>query len=97
MYYSNNDDSTGKLVLEIIGLVLLIIFISACSRACSRSSSDMIYIQSGYCYDENTKIIYKEIIVGRYDSDTTYTIYYDENGNICKYNDVTGEWDEVDD
>lgn len=97
MYYSNNDDSTGSLILKIVGCVILILIISAGSRSCSRSNSDMIYIQNGYCYDENTKIVYKESVVGRYDDDTTYTVYYNENGNVCKYNETNGEWTEVSD
>lgn len=92
--YSDNDN-WGSIILKGIGCIILIFFISACSRSCSRENSNMIYIQNGYCYDADTKIIYKESIVGRYDDDTTYTVYYDKNGNICRYDEVTGKWNEV--
>lgn len=95
MNYSNSDDSLGSIILKLIGCIILIIIISASSRACSRSDSNMVFIKDGYCYDADTKIIYKESIVGRYDDDTTYTIYYNENGNVCKYNEDTGKWIEV--
>lgn len=58
-----------------------------------REDANMVYIQEGYCYDVDTKIIYKESIIdgGRYSYDTpTYTPYINENGNYCKYE--YGKW-----
>ena len=52
----------------------------------------MISISDGYCYKEETKIIYEEYFTGRMSTDAVYMPYYDTNGNLCKYNPQTGEW-----
>ena len=53
----------------------------------------MVYIREGYCYDADTKIIYRESIIdgGRYSYDApVYSPYINENGNYCKYE--YGKW-----
>ena len=47
--------------INIIILVILIICLAVFSQWCiedSRSDWNMVYIEEGYCYDKNTKIIY---------------------------------------
>ena len=39
-----------------------------------------------------TGIIYIESYSGRYGTETTYTAYYDENGDMCKYDQSSGKW-----
>lgn len=56
----------------------------------------MIYLSEGYCYHEDTHIIYIESEVGRYGDITSYAIYYDENGKVNKYDPDTGKWIPVD-
>ena len=40
-------------------------------------------------------IIYKESKTGYYDNDTVYTVYYNEDGYVCKYNIKTYEWEAI--
>lgn len=54
-----------------------------------RSRSNMIYISEGYCYHESSHIIYIESGSGL---NMTYTPYYDENGNMMRYDPTTGQW-----
>lgn len=94
MYGYNDNNSNGKLILEIIASMLLIVFFSCSFKSCSRSSNDMIYIENGYCYDYETKIIHKEQQSGRYTY--TYIPHISENGNYYKYDESTGNWIELD-
>jgi len=94
-YYSKSDNDSSKLTLYLILCIMAIIILSASGRACSRASSDMILIEKGYCYDKNTMIIYKESKTGYYDNDTVYTVYYNEDGYVCKYNIKTYEWEAI--
>lgn len=91
-YYNYNKNSGMGTIGYCIALLVLLFVISGISKSCSRSYSNMIYISDGYCYHEDTYIIYIESLTGRYDNDTTYAPYYDENGNMAKYNPATGEW-----
>ena len=90
------DDSLGKCILQIIGLVILICLIASFSRSCSRSDRNMVYIKEGYCYDYDTQIIYIESYTGRYGNGTSYTPYYNSDGDLCKYDLETGEWIPID-
>lgn len=100
MYERYDDNTWGKL----LGCIALFIFLCFVMTACNdmsvdakRERANMVYIEEGYCYDRNTKIIYKETIVegGRYSFDTpTYTAYVNENGNYCKYE--FRKWVEID-
>ena len=92
IYYKENDNGIGKLILEFIVLIIVICIFTSCSKSCSRSERNMVYISNGYCYDQNTQIIYIESYTGRYETNTSYTPYYDGNGQLCKYNVETGEW-----
>ena len=95
-YYSSNDFGCGT-ILGYIAIFIVLMFIMSCSNGVhisnERDESNMIYIQEGYCYDKNTKIIYRETIIDnyRYGLDTpTYSPYINENGNYCKYK--NGKW-----
>jgi hypothetical protein len=95
-YYSSNDSSWGSLLGYIALLIVLCIIMSCCNSAnvsSEREKANMVYIEDGYCYDSNTKIIYRETIIGqsKYSYDTPmYSPYVNENGNYCKYE--NGEW-----
>ena len=96
MYRESNDDSFGKeiwggIATIIVGLIILL-SLHSCSVNESRSERNMIPISEGYCYDQNTKIIYIESYTGRHGDKTSYSAYYDENGRLCKYDVQTGEW-----
>lgn len=97
IYYKENDDGIGKLILEFIALIIVICIFTSCSRSCSRSGRNMVYISEGYCYDQNTQIIYIESYTGRHGDLTSYATYYNENGNLCRYDLGTGDWIELDD
>lgn len=96
IYYKENDDGIGKLILEFIAIIIVMCIFTSCCQSCSRSERNMVYISEGYCYDQDTHIIYIESYTGRYGYDTSYTAYYNENGNLCKYNIETGEWIAID-
>lgn len=94
--YSHSNSGCGSILLCIL-LIIVLGMVSSCSDdvhvSSARNDSNMAYISEGYCYDTNTKIIYREYIVdgGRYGHDTpTYTPYINENGNYCKYE--YGKW-----
>jgi hypothetical protein len=96
------DNSVSGTTVIIIFIVIVLFFFSACSDGFNvsneRRDAGMVYIKEGYCYDGNTKIIYRESIVdgGRYGYDTpTYSPYINENGNYCKYK--NGQWIEFTD
>lgn len=93
--YGHSNNSGGSWVTIIVGIILLL-FLTSATKSCSRSESHMIYLSEGYCYHEDTHIIYIESEVGRYGDRTSYAIYYDENGKVNKYDPETGEWIPVD-
>lgn len=94
----NRDDTMGTIILKMIALVLLCCVLmswcNSCSMSSGREQAGMVYIQEGFCYDAETKFIYREITItnGKYADTPTYTIYINENGNYCKYN--YGRWEE---
>lgn len=92
IYYKENDDGIGKLILEFIAIIVVICIMTSYCQSCSRSDRNMVYISEGYCYDQDTQIIYIESYTGRYGMDTSYTPYYNTNGELCKYSVETGEW-----
>lgn len=93
-YYSNDDG--WMQILGSIALVLVMALVLSCCNsshvAFEREDANMVYIEEGYCYDADTKIIYRETIVngGRYYDTPTYYPYINENGNYCKYE--NGKW-----
>lgn len=97
-YYSNysNDDSWMSLFGYIALVLVMALILSCCNSAhieSEREDANMVYIKEGYCYDTDTKIIYRETVVdsGRYGYDTpVYSPYINENGNYCKYE--NGKW-----
>lgn len=97
-YYSSysNDSFWGTIFAYIALIVVLCIGMSCCNSAhieSEREDANMVYIKEGYCYDADTKIIYRETIIDgyKYSYDTpTYTPYINANGNYCKYE--NGKW-----
>ena len=96
-YYNDYPDySWGSILLSLI-LCIVLLMVSSCSNdshiSSEREDANMVYIREGYCYDSNTKIIYRETIVDGYgmSNDTpTWSPYINENGNYCKYE--YGKW-----
>lgn len=86
------DESIGIDIAKIIRCVILILLITSSSRSCSRSERNMVSIKEGYCYDYDTQIIYIESYTGRYGLETTYTPYYNFDGDLCRYDLETGNW-----
>lgn len=91
MYYSE-DNSIWKNIGTIIICVIVMLFVISISQSCSRQENNMTYICDGYCYDNDTYIIYREMESGRYGTRLVYTAYYDEHGNLCRFNTETLEW-----
>ena len=96
-YYSYDSDSSwGSVFLSILLLIVILMVSSCCNDAhitSERTNANMVSIKEGYCYDADTKIIYRETIVDGYglSNDTpTYSPYINENGNYCKYE--YGKW-----
>ena len=96
-YYSDHSDMGLGGALLCILLAIVLFMISSCNNdahvSSEREDANMVYIKEGYCYDADTKIIYRETITGRskYSYDTPiYTPYINENGNYCKYE--YGKW-----
>ena len=94
-YYSSNDSSWWSIFVYIILIIALCIGFSCCNSdhiVSEREDANMVYIEEGYCYDTDTKIIYKETIIdgGKYYDTPTYYPYINENGNYCKYE--NGRW-----
>lgn len=95
-YYSSSDSFWGELLGYIILLIVICSIMSCCNSnhvVSEREDANMIYIEEGYCYEADTKIIYRETIVDghRYSYDTPiYSPYINENGNYCKYE--NGKW-----
>lgn len=92
----HNDEGWALTISKVLGLFMIMVMLIFGSRACSRAERNMVSIRNGYCYDRDTQIIYIESYAGRYGTDTTYSPYYDSNGDLCKYNVYTGEWIPVD-
>lgn len=97
----NEDKNTfGVVICIILLLFAMLVSNSANSNSIgnSRQEQRMVYIQEGFAYDMDTKIIYREYISGRskysYDK-TSYAPYISKDGNYFKY--VNGEWIEVED
>lgn len=78
----------------IVTLILALACIYGC-KACSRDEAHMIYMYDNYVYHEESHIIYIESETGRYGNHTSYTPYYDSNGNMARYNPYTDEWEVV--
>ena len=93
--YGHSNNSGSSWVTIIVGIILLL-FLTSATKSYSRSESHMIYLSEGYCYHEDTHIIYIESEVGRYGDRTSYAIYYDENDKVNKYDPDTGKWIPVD-
>lgn len=94
--YYHSDDRCGSIFLSIL-LIVVMLMIGSCSNdvhiSSERAEANMVYIKEGYCYDADTKIIYRETIVDGYSMshDTpTWSPYINENGNYCKYE--YGKW-----
>lgn len=83
-----------RLLVSFILLIILVVSIYSCNTNSDRDKYGMVLIEDGYCYNENTKIIYNEYINGR-DGRTSYSVYLSENGNPYKYNTNTGKWEEI--
>lgn len=47
----------NDIIMLVILIICLVVFVQ-CSVEDSRSDRNMVYIEEGYCYDKNTKIIY---------------------------------------
>lgn len=90
-YYGKSSSSSPSF-LSLVAMFILILILTAGMKSCSRSESHMIYLSDGYTYHEDTKIIYIESESGRYGTKTSYAVYYDENGKVNKYDELTGEW-----
>lgn len=86
-----NDTSWGSIFGSFIALLILCCIF----KSCSRSEANMVLIEGRYVYDADTKIIYIETETGKYGTRTNYTEFYTENGNLCRYNIETGEFEEI--
>lgn len=90
-YYnrSNSDSpSWGLLALMFIGLCAFIVMMNSCSISSDRDEQHMIeiYESDNLVYNQDTLIVYREeIINGRSIGSATYSVYYNSNGNKCKY------------
>lgn len=88
----DNDFGVGGHLALLVGAIILILVIQSCSVSSSRSLRNMEPIKEGYCYDVDTGVIYIESYSGRYGTETAYTAYYNENGEMCKYDLSSGQW-----
>lgn len=84
----------GKSIVYFILAIIIVLSIKSCNTNSDREKYDMIPIEEGYCYNENTNIIYIEYTDERYGR-TSYSVYLSENGNPYKYNTNTGKWEEM--
>lgn len=94
--YGKRDTSWGTLILAFIGICVFIFIANSCSLSNDRESQNMvtIYDSDNLVYNQDTSIIYREEIThGRYIDSATYSVYYNSNGNKCKY--VNGEIIEI--
>ena len=97
-YYSYSSYDSGLTWIYIVVLVVMLLMMPSCNNshiASERAEANMVYIEEGYCYDADTKIIHKETIIdgGRSYDNPTYYPYVNENGNYCKYE--RGKWIEL--
>lgn len=82
--------SSNHPIFEIAIVMGLAIFLSSASKSCNRSEAHMVYIENGYCYQEDSKIIYIE--QDQNHGHTSYVPYYDKNGKMNYYDVTTNEW-----
>src|SRR5574344_150977 len=95
-YRSNRETSWGSLILTIIALCIFVVFVNSCSISNDRERQNMvtIYDSDNLVYNQDTLIIYREeLISGRSFDSATYSVYYNSNGNKCKY--INGEIIEI--
>ena len=97
-YNSYSSYDSGITWIYIVVLVVMLLMLPSCNNshiASERAEANMVYIEEGYCYDADTKIIHKETIIdgGRSFDNPTYYPYVNENGNYCKYE--RGKWVEL--
>lgn len=82
-----------KTILVFIIILLISIVSVIYTQNNERSKYNMSYISEGYCYNKSTKIIYMETYSGHgFIITYFYTPYYNENGELCKYNTKNGDW-----
>lgn len=97
MYDQNETNllSFFAFLFLIVILVAITISLNDSSIQQSREEQNMIFLEDGFAYDVNTRIIYKEHIEknGKYSDTTSYTPHISENGNFYKY--VGGKWIEL--
>lgn len=93
MSYNNRGYRKGINIKEIIIFAIVIIILAVIMKVGNRYGSDMVYISNGYCYHKYSHIIYIESGTS---PNMTYTPYYDENGNMVRYNPTTEQWISID-
>lgn len=76
--------------LIVIVLITVLISLKSCATDTSRKEHNMILIEKGYCYDNDTRVIYIESLSSSY-GHTTYAPYYNTEGELCRYNVETGD------
>lgn len=81
----------NKIVSAII-FIIFIIFIFVLQDSMQSSNNMKDTNRPGYVYNIDSKIIYCKI---KSAYSTSYTVYYNENGNLCKYDLNTGEFKEI--
>ena len=85
---SSNSPSWGSIILAFIGLCIFVFMFNSCSISSDRDEQHMIeiYESDNLVYNQDTLIVYREeIINGRSIGSATYSVYYNSNGNKCKY------------
>lgn len=98
-YRYSNKSSLSWTEIIIMGIILVVIavWMNSCSISSDRESQHMvtIYESDNLVYNEDTLIVYREEIIdgGRYTDTATYSVYYNSNGNKCKY--INGEITEI--
>lgn len=93
--YHSSGMSVGTCIVAIVLLALLLGFLNQLGVSEARRDAGMVYFADGYCYDAETKIIYREMIVESRSGDSpTYTPYINKDGNFCRYQ--NGAWIAVD-
>lgn len=91
--WSDDDKNSGNIAfaIKMILLFILVVYVLTVSQSCDRDKHNMKVIKDGYCYEEDTFIIYIEEDSGR-NYNFIYVPYYNSDGNLCKYDVETGEW-----
>lgn len=94
-YGDCNSYEIWKYILIIIALIFLLCVMNSCSISEDREKQNMVTIDNTYVYDKDTLIVYREEIVSGYrtSSHATYSVYYNENGNKCRY--IAGQFVEI--